>query len=137
MKIQSLRNAGFDLEDLHSLGDHIRARRLSLGLLQRDVATLMDVNPATIANWEKGRTEPPVAFLPRIMAFLGYCPYQQARSLGERLWLHRTHQGLSHRQLAKLLGVDSGSLSRWETGERRPCRQSRQAISAWTARSRR
>jgi transcriptional regulator with XRE-family HTH domain len=137
VEIQAVRSNAFDLEDLNSLGDHIRARRLSLGHLKRDVAARMHVNPSTIANWEKGRTEPPVAFWPRIMTFLGYCPYQQARSFGERLWLHRTHQGLSVRQLAKLLGVDSGSLSRWETGERRPCRHSRKAISAWIADSRR
>lgn len=42
--------------------------------------------------------------------------------------LHRMHRGLSHRTLRKMLGVDSGSLSRWETGQRRPDKRSRGLI---------
>jgi len=62
------------------------------------------------------------------MEFLGYCPYQDARSLGDRLRLHRMHRGLSYRALGKMLGIDPGSLSRWEAGERRPDRRSQGVI---------
>ena len=37
------------------------------------------------------------------MEFLGYCPYQQARSLGDRLRLHRMHRGLAFEVLAEML----------------------------------
>jgi hypothetical protein len=36
--------------------------------------------------------------------------------------------GLSPRALGKMFGVDSGSLSRWETGERRPERRAQGVI---------
>ena len=48
--------------------------RLDLGLLQRDVAGRIGVSAWTIANWEKGKTEPAVRFIPHILAFLGYDP---------------------------------------------------------------
>ena len=103
-----------------TLGEHIKKRRIELALRQRDVALLLKITNFTLINWERGQTEPPVKYWPRIMDFLGYCPYQEARSMGELLRLHRTHRGLSHRELAKLLRVDAGSLSRWERGKRRP-----------------
>ncbi|MEW8200215.1 MAG: helix-turn-helix transcriptional regulator [Candidatus Thiodiazotropha endolucinida] len=34
------------------------------------------------------------------------------------MMLHRTHQGLSQRDLARIIGVDPGTVSRWETDER-------------------
>ncbi len=107
------------------LGEHIKKRRFELALRQRDVALRLKITSFTLINWERGQTEPPVKYWPRIMDFLGYCPYQRARTLGDHLRLHRTHRGLSHRELAKLIRVDAGSLSRWETGERRPTRVSK------------
>ncbi len=98
----------------------MKNRRLGLALRQHDVALRLGVTNFTIINWERNVSDPPVKFWPRIMDFLGYCPYQEARTLGDLLRLHRTHQGLSHRDLARLLGVEAGSVSRWETGERRP-----------------
>ena len=52
------------------------------------------------------------------MEFLGYCPYEQARTLSDRLRLHRMHQGLTYRELAEKLGIDPGSIASWGTGER-------------------
>ncbi|MEW8408774.1 MAG: helix-turn-helix transcriptional regulator [Candidatus Thiodiazotropha sp.] len=34
--------------------------------------------------------------------------------------LHHTHQGLSQRDLARIVGVDPGSVSKWEAGDRIP-----------------
>jgi transcriptional regulator with XRE-family HTH domain len=61
-----------------------------------------------------------VWYYPAIMDFLGYCPYQRAVTLGDQIRLLRTHHGLSHRGLAQEIGVDPGSISRWETGDRLP-----------------
>ena len=44
------------------------------------------------------------------MKFLGYCPYEEARTLGNRLRLQRPHLGLSYRELAKMLGVPALSV---------------------------
>ena len=44
--------------ELKTLGDHVRARRLDLGLFQKDVAELVGVSTDTVTNWEKNRSEP-------------------------------------------------------------------------------
>ncbi len=57
-----------------TIGDHIRKKRLQLGLFQRELAQLLGFNTWTILNWEKGHTEPPEAALPAILEFLEYDP---------------------------------------------------------------
>ncbi|MBA2593954.1 MAG: helix-turn-helix transcriptional regulator [Gammaproteobacteria bacterium] len=116
--------------DPATLGEHIKKARLDRHLTQRNTAALLPIKERTLSVWETGKRTPPVPYWPAIMEFLGYCPYEEARSLGDRLRLHRMHRGFSHRALARLLNVDHGSLSRWETGERRPDRRSR-AVIKW------
>ena len=111
-----------------TFGEHIKKARIDRGLTQSNAVAFLSVSEETLHNWETGKTAPPVKYWPAIMEFLGYCPYQRARSLGDRLRLHRMHRGLSHRALAKMLGVDSGSLSRWETSEREPWGKYREII---------
>ncbi len=60
--------------ELRTLGDHIRKRRLDLGLLQRDVAARIGSDTSSVTNWEKGHTEPENRFLPAILELLGYDP---------------------------------------------------------------
>jgi hypothetical protein len=43
---------------LSTLGDHLRKRRLDLGLLQREVADKLGVDEMTTCNWEINRTSP-------------------------------------------------------------------------------
>jgi transcriptional regulator with XRE-family HTH domain len=43
-------------EELNSLGDHLLRRRLTLRLLQRQVAQQLGVDKTIIHNWEIGRT---------------------------------------------------------------------------------
>ncbi|MEW8525446.1 MAG: helix-turn-helix transcriptional regulator [Candidatus Thiodiazotropha endolucinida] len=94
--------------------------RLKHDFKQIDVASRLGVNPWTLRNWEHNRTEPRVQYYPAIMDFLGYCPYQRVDTLGRKMMLHRTHQGLTQRQLAQLIKVDPGLVSRWEMGIRSP-----------------
>ncbi|HUT16318.1 MAG TPA: helix-turn-helix transcriptional regulator, partial [Anaerolineae bacterium] len=71
---------------MKTLGDHLRKRRLDLGLLQRDVAGKLQVSRMTVCNWETGRTSPLLRFIPSFVAFLGYSPYHpQSDSLGKRI----------------------------------------------------
>ena len=65
---------GYPLE-LLSLGDHIRKRRLDLGLLQIEVAAQIGVTESTVWNWEHG-TEPELIHIPAVLAFLGYIPWE-------------------------------------------------------------
>jgi transcriptional regulator with XRE-family HTH domain len=103
-----------------TLGDHIRKRRLDLGLLQRDVAQRIGADESSVWNWENGNSEPALRLLPAVFAFLGYAPSKAAESLGDRLVSFRQVRGWSQKQLADALGVDPTTLSRWETGKREP-----------------
>ena len=53
--------------------------------------------------------------------FLGYDPLQSnATTLGEKIKQYRIQKGLSLRKLAKELGVEPATLTRWEKGEVKP-----------------
>ncbi|MEW8506757.1 MAG: helix-turn-helix transcriptional regulator [Candidatus Thiodiazotropha sp.] len=108
------------MDDCKRLGDLLKRMRVERGLRQVDVAARLDVNPWTLRNWEHNRTKPRVPYYPVIMDILGYCPYQRGDTFGMKIMLHRTYQGVTQRQLAQLLKVDPGSVSRWETGIRCP-----------------
>lgn len=105
---------------LATLGDHLRKRRLDLGLLQREVAEGLGVTESTVTNWELNRTEPELRFIPAIVRCLGYLPFSHDNSIGKQLTLARTVRGPSRETAARLLAVDPGTLGRWESGQRRP-----------------
>jgi len=120
--------------ELNTLGDHLRKRRLDLGLLQRLVAQRLGVTKETIYNWENNRTCPPNRFVPRIIHFLGYAPYDtEPEALGKRIVLWRRTLGLTQRELARRLGVDPSTLGRWERGEGRPTSKYRDRLLAFLA----
>lgn len=59
--------------------------------------------------------------MPKIIKFLGYELLESnATTLGEKIRQYRVQKGLSLRKLAKELGVDPGTLARWERGESEP-----------------
>lgn len=101
-------------EQLHSLGDHLLARRLKLSLRQRDIADRLGVTPYTILNWEKNRTCPGFREMPAVLRFLGYDPFPAAQTLDERLLRYRWTHGLSQRKMAELLHLDPCTLSKLE-----------------------
>jgi transcriptional regulator with XRE-family HTH domain len=105
---------------LATIGDHLRKRRLDLGLLQREVAERLGTDPCTITSWELNRTTPALRFLPGIVRFLGYAPWNAGASIGECLLALRRERGLSQAAFARLVGVDPGLLSRWERNLRMP-----------------
>lgn len=103
-------------KQINSLGDHIRARRLDLKLLQKQVADQIGVHEQTVTGWERNATIPEVRYIPAIIQFLGYNPLPAASSLPERLATERKALGLSQRKMAEKLGADPGTLQGWETG---------------------
>ena len=68
----------------------------------------------TLRNWEKGRTEPEVKFLPTIIAFLGYNPLPEAKTSGGQVRRARLSLGLSRLELAGRAGVDEATVRRVE-----------------------
>ncbi|HKZ19449.1 MAG TPA: helix-turn-helix transcriptional regulator [Acidimicrobiia bacterium] len=106
--------------ELLTLGDHLRKRRLDLGLLQKDVAARLGVTKDTVRNWERNRTEPVARLVPRIVRFLGYLPRRAPESFTDRFALYRRSKGLTQRQLAARLGIDPTTVGRWESGRGLP-----------------
>jgi transcriptional regulator with XRE-family HTH domain len=107
-------------KEINTLGDHLRKRRLDLGLPQREVADKIGVDETTVNNWERQRTEPEIRFIAPIIEFLGYDPLPQPKSLPERLKTYRLKLGLSQKKLAIKLGIDPSTITRWEVGLHKP-----------------
>jgi DNA-binding XRE family transcriptional regulator len=103
-----------------TIGDHIRRKRLSMKLLQTDLAERLGVKKTTIYTWEGNYATPEAKYVPAIINFLGYNPLPAARNWAERLVRHRITLGLTQRTSAQRIGVDQSTLARWERGEREP-----------------
>lgn len=90
------------------------AKRIDLGLLQKEVAVRIGVDTATVTNWELGTTEPEERFIPALIRFLGYNPLPAAKSPGEQVRRARLAKGFSIRALADVAGVDEASVTYME-----------------------
>ena len=111
-----------------TIGDHIRTRRLDLGLLQKEVAQQIGVIPDVITHWELNRCEPRTRYVPKIIEFLGYVPFSMGESFPEKLKAYRMLKGLTQVQLADELGVDPTTVRLWEAGAQKPMRRLRERI---------
>jgi len=80
-------------KQLNHLGDHLRKRRLDLGLTQQEVATQLGVNKDSIRNWEAGRNKVELRYYPLLFAFLGYNPLPEATTRGEAIRRERVSRG--------------------------------------------
>jgi len=103
-----------------TVGDHLRKRRLDLGVTQRQVAAQIGANVTSVRNWEGNATAPALWFMPGIIRFLGYRLHTPAKTFGEQLKARRRERGISQEKLADFLRVDEGTVRRWERGRSRP-----------------
>ena len=103
------------------IGEHIRKRRLELGLFQADLVKIFNVCEDSITGWETGRSIPQIQYYPKITKFLGYNPFAcETQTLGGRIQKFRFERGLSHKKLGKIMGVDASTISGWESNEHVP-----------------
>ena len=103
-----------------TLGQHLKKRRVELGLYQRHMRGMFDLDKDTYLNWEHDRCYPSMWHWPKIIKLLGYDPNPSPQSLGEQLVAYRRRRGLSRKALATILSVDEGTLWRWEIDKRQP-----------------
>ena len=100
-----------------SFGQHLRSRRRSLALLQRELAARLGVGIETIQGWECGKSVPSVRYVPAIVQFLGYDPFaNQSQRVADRLATKRRELGWTQAQTALHLGVRQSMIARWEAG---------------------
>jgi transcriptional regulator with XRE-family HTH domain len=103
-------------ETPQTLGQHLKKRRRELGLLQREASDWMGILTETYANWEKDKTQPVAAQFRPVREFLGYDPTPAARTLAERVQARRRVLGVTFAEVAKYLGWDAGTLTRYLNG---------------------
>ncbi len=111
-----------------TLGDHLRRRRLELGLYQKDVAIQIGVTTSTIWNWENGWSTIALGYMPNIINFLGYNPLPHPEGLMERLAWYKLIKGLTLEQLGAEMGRDPEQLSDWLSGRHNPCLRNREEV---------
>jgi len=65
-----------------TIGDHIRKKRLTMKLFQKDVAERIGADKCLINNWEGNHSKPHIRFMPAVIEFLGYQPAPVGDELG-------------------------------------------------------
>ena len=114
-----------------SVGEHLKRRRLELGLRQQDVAAHLGVCEWTVINWETGIRTPRITYYPAIARFLGFDPSHQSNIAVSTLDVIRRPRGWSRRKLADRIGVDEKTVLDWERGGRNASRRTRDLINAF------
>ena len=105
---------GYPLQ-LITVGDHVKKRRLDLGLTRKALAARLGVDPATVQNWEEGRrSRIEVRYYPALIEYLGYNPLPEPTTRGQAIARARMSRGLSRTCLAALTGVDVATIRRLE-----------------------
>ena len=57
-----------------TIGEHLKKRRLKLGLEQFQMAEMVGVTWLSISNWERGIYRPSKRTMPSLVTLLGYYP---------------------------------------------------------------
>jgi len=90
-------------------------------MLQKDVAKIIGTSTDTICYWENNRATPYISYIPNIIKFLGYVPFDTScDTLREKIVTSRKLLGLSQRKYARLIGIDPSTLGKWEQGKSTP-----------------
>lgn len=100
------------------LGERLREARLAAGMTQAQLATRLGVSDGRrVAAWEHGRATPHPATWAAICSVLGI-----ANEGPEVVTLRtlRLRRGLTHHDVAQVVGVDPSTVVRWESGAQRP-----------------
>lgn len=83
-----------------TIGEHIRKKRMQVGLFQNDVARLLNVTADCVTYWENNRSTPQINYYPRIISFLGYNPFKiNTNTLSGKIFAYRCIHGLSAKKV--------------------------------------
>ena len=99
-----------------TLGEHLRNRRLAMGMRQEDVARQLGTLREVYERWERDERQPVISEWPGILSFLSYYPFGQ-ESTADLVMKARRCQGMDQKELAQVVGVTHQQLRRWEHGD--------------------
>lgn len=102
-----------------TVGQHIRKRRIDLGLFQKEVASIIGISTDCITYWENGRAQPQIHY-PKIISFLEYYPFEESDTFDGRITKYRRMNGLTYKQVGKIIGVAGSTVASWEAGKTMP-----------------
>ena len=103
------------------IAEHLKKKRLELRLKQSEVAKLIGISEDSVTLWENGKSLPQIKHYPKIIDFLGYCPFPTNNStIGGKIKEYRINYGLSHKKLGKIVGVDASTICSWENNQTVP-----------------
>lgn len=103
-----------------NLGEHLKNRRLRLGLSQEQVAAQLGTLREVYERWERNERQPVVSVWPSILAFLGYYPGQVDARISDLVLKIRRITGLDQKELAKRVGTSHQRLRDWEHERQQP-----------------
>lgn len=114
-----------------TIGQHLRKKRAQLRIMQKEVAFQIGVSEDCITNWENERSFPQIQFYPKIVHFLRYLPFEiGSETLGGKIKTYRNLNGLSHKQMGKILSVNASTIGAWESGKSKPRPEIRKKLKA-------
>lgn len=112
-----------------TLGEHLRKKRLDLGLFQDDVAKILKIRSGSLNKWELNHVAPALDLYPRIIEFLGYFPFDiDTSSIGGKVKAYRYLRGMNQKELANMWKVTKRKIHAWEAGLEVPKSQMRRDI---------
>jgi DNA-binding XRE family transcriptional regulator len=100
-------------------------------MTRAEAAGVLGADYKTLMWWELDEREPFVHCYPAIVSFLGHDPWPQPVTLGDHLTAERRRRGLAIDKAAILIGVDEGTLRRWERGEWKPTKRTTPVLDAF------
>jgi len=101
-------------------------------MTQEEVATRLQTTADTVRNWENNRSSPAIQYMPKIIEFLGYIPFEtQFEELGQKIRAYRQLLGLRQKDLARQLGVDPTTVRYLEKGKHKPGKRLARELAAF------
>ena len=132
-----------------TLGEHLKRRRVQLGQKQAEAARILGFCTRSMSLWESDKIFPTWDHQPALIDYLGYDPFKdigiqdprgnetgfvaflsakEPAPIGHLLRRRRLELKLTVNACARMLGVDSKSLTGWEKGKHEPCRRTRERV---------
>jgi transcriptional regulator with XRE-family HTH domain len=103
-------------------------------VLQKEVAERFGTTVCTVRNWEKNHSRPSLIFIPKIIQFLGYVPYDTSeQDFGKKIAAKRKLLCLSQKQMAIQIEVEPCTIRSWEKGKHKPSKESLRILATYFA----